>query len=699
MLKQFFKPRRVAIVGASESDGLGGKTSRRFLETFGDHPGDVFFVNPNRETVFGQKAYQSIRDIPADFDLVVIATPKPTVEENLRLAIDQGARGAIIYASGYSETGDPRDVEDENRLRELCARHGVAVLGPNCAGYINFVDRIFPFGFAFDQRERPGRVGVISQSGQVCTSLLISPKTEFSYLISSGNSKITPIEDFLGFLVDDEDTGVIGAYLESVVQPRKFIETLARAARLGKPVVFLKSGRSDQAAKVAASHTGSLTGSDKSFEAVFAKFGVIRVDDIEELLCVCNALALMPALPGRNSVGLVCGSGGESAISADLCQLAGLNCPSFSESTLEELSRILPDYATPTNPLDTTGQVIERVETYEQALLAVAGDENVDLMIVGLPVYKEMRVDTGVMTEAIENVMRAQKRVPIVAVPNIETDRVPAIVKRLREAGVPLMPSSKLAFAALRKIIDYAEWRRTLEFRTLDCAIPGEGGGSGRRTLSETASKALLEEHGLSVPRSMTATSEADAARMAEILGWPVALKIESEDIPHKSDAGGVILNVRSPEEARAAYGDILRNVAAKAPGARINGVLVQTMLPKGLEVIIGLDNDRQFGPMLLLGLGGVFVELFKDAAVYPCPLNAREAGLMIESLKSSVLFKGYRGSPELDLEALTQTMVRISEMAVAMADTLLELDLNPLFVYEKGAGVAAADALAVLRD
>ena len=393
---------------------------------------------------------------------------------------------------------------------------------------------------------------------------------------------------------------------------------------------------------------------------------------------------------------LVCGSGGESAISADLCKLSGINCPDFSQDTKKALASILPDYATANNPLDTTASVIENVDAYESALHLVGKDPNVDLIVVGLPIYKEMRRDTDIMVTAIERYMHSGNGVPVVAVPNIESDRVPEIIERLRRVGVPLMPSSKLAFIALRKVLEYALWKETYPMRTLTAALPTLS-MTTRKALSETKSKDLLREYGISIPTEYVVENVTDALRHAQEIGFPVVLKIESDEILHKSDVGGVIINIKTSDQLQAAYGSILENVHLHCPQSKINGILVQKMLPKGLEMIVGIKNDPQFGPLLLLGLGGVFTEVFKDVAVYPCPICREEAMMMIDSLQSAKLLYGYRGEKKCDINALADTMVSISNMAAAKKDELLELDINPIFVYEEGQGVGIADALAVL--
>nr|WP_325195961.1 acetate--CoA ligase family protein [uncultured Oscillibacter sp.] len=696
-LYKLFKPRRVAIVGASESESLGGRAAAYFHQSRHCKPEDIFYVNPKKDTIFGQTCYHDLEEVPAPLDMVVIATSKKTVEGLLRTAHEKGAEAAVIYASGFGETGDPEDAAAEARLKQFCRENGMSVLGPNCAGYINFVDGIYPYGFYFDMDRKPGNVGVVSQSGQICSSMLLSHKANFSYLISCGNSKITTIEDYLEFLVNDPHTSVVAAYIEGVTRPEKFVSVLKRAAELGKPVVFIKSGRSAGAVRAAASHTGSMAGSDKSYDAVFRKFGVIRVDDIEELACVTSTLSLLPHLPEKNAVAVMCGSGGESAISADQCELYGLHCPAFSAETCAALKTVLPDYASTNNPLDLTAAPTVDMEINKKTLRAVAGDPGIALTVVGIPLFDVERKDTEVFVSAMESLMLERPDSAIVCVPNVETGRLPDMVERLREAHIPVLTPGKYAYESLKKVMDYAAWRATADLRTLDLAVPQPLEGT-RRALSEYDSKKLLSGFGVPVPPAAVAVTEDEAVRYAEEIGYPVVLKIDSAEILHKSDVGAVMLNVRSPQEVREKYRQILANVRAKRPEAGYNGILVQKMIPTGLEVIVGVNVDPQFGPMVLLGLGGVFVELFRDVALYPAPFGRPEAMMMIDSLKSSAMFHGYRGGPELDVDALADTLVAVSQFAVANRDHLLEMDINPLFVYEKGKGVSAADGLVVLK-
>ncbi len=697
-LKKLLKPRKVAIAGASESDSLGGKTTRYFMESFSSHLEDVFLVNPKKKEVYGRTCYAEISDIPGTIDLVVIAAGKASVDKILKGAAEKKVKGAVVFASGYGETGKDEDREDEIRLKEFCREKDIALMGPNCAGYINFVDGIYPFGFQFRQRKGAGKIGLVSQSGQVCTSMLLSPRSDFSYVISGGNSKIVEIEDYLDFLAEDEDTKVIAAYVEGFSNPEKLAEVLKKTACREKPVVILKSGRSRRAAEVAASHTGSMTGTDKNYDALFRKFGVIRADDIEQLSSICNILSLLPSLPEENGAAVVCGSGGESAISADMCEMYGLNCPHFSPQTEERLRQILPEYASPNNPLDTTGGVIEIADSYRDSLLAIMEDEQIRLLIIGMPLYEQVRPDTETIVSAIEMAVKKHPNFPIVAIPLIETGRNPGMTERLNRAGVPVLPPPEYAYPILKKIIDYRCWKNTAKGRSLQIYAP-QTFKSGKCALPEGESKRMLHEYGIPVPEAYLAVTEEEAVSYAEKIGYPVAIKIESPDILHKTDAGGVLLSLGSKKAVAEGFRQILENCRTYNKEARIYGVLIQKMLPKGLELIVGVQVDPRLGPMVLLGMGGILVEIFRDTVLYPAPVSIQEAHWMIRSLKSYPLLKGYRGGERLDIEALAETIASISAFAAENRNRIAEVEINPLFVYEKGEGVAAADGLVILQD
>ena len=694
-ISKLLRPRAVAVVGASEKSGFGGDTCRNILENQAD-TSHVYPVNPKKETVFGKKCYPTLADLPEEIDLVILCTSQKTIVDFLKQAKAKGAGAAVVYASGYSEVGTAEGKAFEKELVDAAKTLDMVVMGPNCAGYINFGDDIFSFAFIGDYKGKKGNIGFVSQSGQFCIDMMKSAEMKYSFAISAGNSAMVQMEDYLNFLIDDSNTKVIALYLEGVKNPHKFEACLQKAMEKKKPVVILKAGRSPKGQATAASHTGSMAGSDKTYDAVFEKFGVIRADDMQDLRSTASLLATLRVLPRKPAFSAMCLSGGETAVSADTGFLHGIEYPDFSEATLKKLNDMLPDFATPRNPLDMTAALCYDADAFASGITTVMSDPSIEMGLVGLTISDKVTVSNDIMFEGIRRAFEQIPDKPLAVMSFMEAARNKELVERFQNAGIPVLPTTKYGFRALQHLQDFI-LHDTIK-REARLAIP-EAHSANTRALSEYESKKLLADNGVPVDLGYIAKTKAEVKEYAEKIGYPLVMKVESNDILHKSDVGGVMLNIKSLEQAEEAYDKILANAAQHAPNAKINGILMQKMLKAGTEMIIGLNSDPQFGPMLLVGMGGVFVEVFKDAALYPVPLNHYEALHMLQSLKSFKLLNGYRGNPPADIEALTDMMVKISDFAYRKKDTLKELDMNPLFVYPKGEGVAIADALAVMYE
>ncbi|MDD4731124.1 MAG: acetate--CoA ligase family protein [Desulfovibrio sp.] len=696
-LQKLLAPRTVAIVGASEKEGFGGDTCRNVL-AYADRD-NVYFINPKRDQVFGKKCYPSMSALPCDIDLAVLCTPQKTVEPLLREAASKGAGGAVVYASGYSEVGSAEGVKAEKDLKALCAELDIALMGPNCAGFINYIDRVVGFAFISEERDRTGSVGFISQSGQLCLSFMDNPSMRFSYAISAGNCSVVSMEDYLEYLIEDEHTKVVGLYLEGVTQPEKFERALRAAALKRKPVVVLKAGRSEKGSKVAASHTGSLSGADVMYDAIFEKFGVIRVNDAEELLATTQTFATLPELPEQTGFASINLSGGETGICADMGEMAGIEYPDFQDATLEKLRELLPSYASPANPLDTTATISYDADVYADVLQTVMDDPNIGLVVVGYTLLHEI-ADPCIhyMARGIEKVVAGDRSKPLVMLPFFENSRNPEYLDKLANLGVPVLPPPTYGFAALRHLMDFVRYEP--DANTLELAVPKNDALTPvHRTLSEFESAAILREYGVRTPEGAIASSAVEAVKIADSLGYPAVMKIASADIAHKSDIGGVALKLADGDAVKTAFERIMKNAAKHAPEAEVDGVFVQKMLDPGLEVIIGANNDPQFGPAVLVGLGGIFVEVFRDTVLRPAPFTTDEARQMLAKLKAFPLFNGYRGQAELDVEALAEAVAGVAKLAADKRNDIVELDVNPVFVYEKGKGVCAADALVVMKS
>lgn len=696
-LTKLLKPKSVAVIGASEKEGFGGDVCRNILSYVEDRS-HVYFIHPKRESVFGVPCYKSISDVPEDVDLMVICTSQKTVIPLLQEGAKKGVGGAVVFASGYGEVGTAEGKQNEAELIAAAKELDIAVMGPNCAGFVNYIDNVQAFAFISAKRDRKGSVGVVSQSGQLCLSMMDDPGMRFSYNISAGNGKIVQMEDYMDFLVDDEDTKVVSIYIEGVKNADKFAAVLKKAAEKRKPVVILKAGRSAKGGAIAASHTGSLSGSDASFDAVLKKFGAIRVDDLEELIAMSLMLSTMKKMPEKATFASMNLSGGETGICADVGSLNGIEYPDFTEETLKKLKEQLPSYASPNNPLDMTASLSYDADLYAGALRTVMDDPNIGMVLIGYTLLLEI-ADPCIhyMYKGIEKVVQEKggNCKPIAMIPFAENTRNPEYQEKLFQIGVPVLPPPVYAFKMIRHLADFINYEP--ETKTLELAV-GHPTSKETQALSEHESKLELKAYGVPVADEVIVTSKEEAMKFAEEHPVPLVMKIESPDILHKSDVGGVKLNICGSEAAKEAYEKIMESVTEKRPDAHINGILTLPMLDAGVEIIIGVNNDPQFGPMIMVGLGGVFVEVFKDVALYPAPLGEEEALQMLKSLKSFKLLNGYRGTEKCDIKALCQTIVAISNYAQANKDVLKELDINPLFVYPEGKGVGVADALVVKR-
>lgn len=690
-LRKLLKPRTIAIVGASEKAGFGGDTTRNYLK-FSRNLDKLYLVNPGRDTIFGHRAYHSLSEIEGDVDLVILCTPQKTIIPLLEEAAGKNCGGAVVFASGYSEVG-PEGKERQKELVDVADRLGIAVMGPNCAGFANFVDGIFAFAFLVEERERRGNIGMISQSGQIVLGGLDSPNMGFSHVISSGNSCNVKVEDYLDFLVDDEDTKVVAAYMEGVTRPDKLVATFQKAALKRKPVVVLKTGRSSKSQELAASHTGSLSGADKVLRAVFKRYGVVEASDLEELMSLAAAFSWLRELPKGERCAFMNVSGGEAGVMADLAEEYGITLAEMGQETKDYLRTLVPDYGSVNNPFDMTAGIGYNTPVMVQAMEAISKDENVDAIVVAYTITPEIWDDTiSHMVEAVSIARRQEKLKPVFWIPFIEHTRHQESANVLKASGTPLLPTGRYGCNALKKILDFA----VHIFEPMTPAIP-EKRHAVSHSLSEFESLNYLKEHGVPIPPQAVAATADAAVEAAGKLGYPLSVKIHSKDIQHKSDVGGVKLNIKNEAELRAAFDTVMENCAANAPKAKLEGVLLKPMLRPGTEMIIGVNNDNDFGPMIMVGMGGVFVELFKDVQLAPAPLTRSQAERMIENLASYPLLNGYRGSAVCDKAALADFLVKISQIAAEGKDEVKELDINPVFITEDGAAIA--DALLVVYD
>jgi acyl-CoA synthetase (NDP forming) len=694
-LKKVFKPKSTAIVGVSDRAGSFGNFVAMY-SLKGSDTDRLYFVHPKREELMGKRCYSSLQALPEVVDCVVLCTPSTTINGLLEEAGQLGIKGAIVFASGFSEERGQEGKELEKELVRIAQKYDMALIGPNCLGLINNVDNKIYWGVEsiFEFNENKG-VGVVGQSGFII-KYLSEAGFGMTYMASTGNGNVVTIEDVLNFYALDDDVKVIALYLEGVKKPEVFIAALKKAAEMKKPVIILKSGRSKKGAAATASHTGNLSGSGQVYDAVFEKFGVVVVDDFVDLIAMTRMFTILNGrLPHKATVASLNLSGGETAVCADLSEKYGLVHPEFDENIKKVLLELLPHFATPNNPLDATTAIMYNIEANKRIYRAMLESDDIGIVTTGINIeeHRSDVPDTQVdaVCAAVEGIELTK---PLIVLSSFESGRNAENIEKLQKHGIFMLTGGEKGYKQIASLIQFAQFDHTKS--TLELAYPKKSEAS-RETIamSEFDSKEEIKKYGISIPAQAIVHSPQELTEaLSKDFTYPVVLKVNSADILHKTEAGGVKLNIQNVEDALKAYEEILVSCKAYNPAAKIDGILVQEMVPKGMEIIIGINNDALFGPMILVGLGGIFVEIFKDVALYPAPINLDEAHAMLKKLKAYKLLSGYRGSKPLDIDALAELLVSVGNYAVANKDNLKELDLNPVFVYEKG--IKAVDALIV---
>jgi len=689
-LNLLFDPRSVVLVGASErAASVGGRTLANILD-HSDFRGTLHLVNATRPEIRGIACHRRVADLPATPDLAVIAVPATGVMDALRECAALGVRICVILSSGFGETGEEgRAVEAE--MAALVQASGMRLYGPNCPGVTNINRRLgFTFSPAFKDDLRPGPIGLATQGGGLGRNLVQSMQrgTGFALWCSTGNEVDLQVADFIHYMAGAPDVKVIGTILEGIKDGRRFLAAARAAAEAGKPVVALKIGRSEYGMRAAASHTASLTGSAEVNSAAFRQLGIIEVDDIDELVDVASLLAR--ARPrGGERIAIFGSSGGACALAADVVGQAGLVLAELAPETTAALAAELPPFAALDNPVDTTTVTLTNPVVIETTLAAVANDPGVSLVMMPMP------LDYGPVSLTVaERMVAAQARSPVPLVPVWMSERTGAAYHCFAEAGLVPMRSVRNAAKAFRRFVDHGARQ--------PCTMPaGLGAGlpeARLRGLSEAEGKALLSETGLTVPQGMLARSAGEAGAVATRLGFPVAVKIASPDILHKSDIGGVALGLRDAAGVEAAFATITQAAARHCPGARIEGVLVERMAPaEGVEIILAISRDPVLGHVMTCGLGGIHVELLRDAARRLLPVDFAEAGRMLRELRGFPLLQGMRGTAPLDIDALCQAMAALSALVEARPEAFEEIEINPVRVGREGAW--ALDAVVTVRE
>lgn len=691
-LKPLLEPRSVAIVGASTVPGKIGAVPVAMLREY-DFPGQVFPVNPKAEEIFGYKAVPDLAAISAPLDLAIIAIPAAGVLDALERAADAGARAAVVFSSGFAELGAEGSAA-QAAMAALGRRRGMRILGPNALGVANIeaglVASFCPF---FKPRfAKGGAIGLVSQSGAFggyVANLAQDRGLSFSSWITTGNEADVEVADGIAYLAQDARTRVILVYMEGARNGPRLIEALKMARDAGKPVVVLKVGRTDVGAEAAASHTASLAGADAVYDAVFAQYGAYRARSIAEWFDLGYAYAV--GRPPRNQkAALITVSGGVGVMMADEAVSGGLDPVPLSEAAQDRIRQIVP-FAGARNPVDVTGQMLGNLGGFGAMVEVVLAEHDFGT-IVGFNAGAGATDESGMRIQQVWADVRARHPEAYIAISGAVTPKVRAAYEA---AGCLVFTEPDAAVATAAAMARCAARAVPEAGRAPDAPQPLPYG-----SLNEHEALMLLAEAGLPVPQVKVAADPDAAVLAAEALGYPVVVKILSPDILHKSDMGGVALNLETAGAVRAAAEDVLARARTAAPVARIDGVLVAPMMPKGgIETILGVKVDPVFGPMVVFGLGGVLVEVLHDVALRHAPIGLGEARAMMTEIRGAALLDGVRGAPPADKEAIARALVALSRFAAAQGDRLESIDINPFVVWPEGRGAMALDAVVITRS
>jgi acyl-CoA synthetase (NDP forming) len=703
-LERFFSPRSIAIIGASQDFMTISGQPLKHLKSH-QYKGKLYPVNPRYQEVGGEKCYASLAELPETPDLVLVLVNASRVADILRQCGEKGVPYVIIFSSGFSETGGD-GVTLQKKLADIAREYGIGVIGPNCQGMMNVADGVFAgFGSVFFTDYEPGPVSMVSQSGGFGFSVMnLSSKDgglKFRQMVTTGNEIGISTLDFMDYFIRDPQTEIIAGYLEGARDAHRIPEIGDKALAAGKPILMWKVGNTEQGQKAAASHTANLGGAMALYKAAFRQKGIIQVEDIQDVVDYGRAFQ-SGRLPKGNRLAIITISGGAGILMTDECISRGMQLAELAPDTLAKLREFVPSYGSLGNPVDVTAAIFNDLTLIKRTLQAIMDDPGVDcIAMINASLQGEIahKVATEIVAVAQETdkpifvAWSARDAVAPEAYDLLDVARIPHYKSPVR-CGRALAAMSWYAQAKRRNLVQRDEQPLLIIKDEIKQILSVKSGD-----VSEYAAKAILADYGIPVTREELATSRDQALAIARRIGYPLAIKVQSPEISHKTEARAVRLGISSDAELGAAYDEVLRNAKAYKSGALIEGVLVQEMVGGGIEAILGVTNDPLFGPAVMFGLGGIFAEVLKDVAFRLAPVTPSVAREMIEEIKGYPVLAGARGKPPTDVDALADAIVRLSALAVDLKDHVAELDINPLFVMEKGRGVKAADALIKLRD
>jgi acyl-CoA synthetase (NDP forming) len=691
-------PKSVVIVGASaDYSKFTGRTVKYALKH--RYPGKLYAVNPARSEISGIPCFPSVKDLPEAVDTAFIQIAAKGVPGVIEQCIEKNIKSIIIHSAGLGDNGE-EGKKTRERIRSQVREAGIRVVGPNCAGIVNMTENIVLSPIVCYELDAipKGRIGLISQSGGLTGAYVTRAADRgigFSYVISTGNEMDLGVAEFAHYLVKDENTDAIAIFLEALRDVELFRDVAVEALQAEKPILVLKVGRTEVGAKAAASHTGALTGADAIYDAFFRQYGITRVETLEDLFEV-PALFCKTKPPAGRNVGVITTTGGGATIVVEAAAQAGLRFPLPSDDAIREATAFLPSFAAKSNPMDVT--MSGTGDGFRKGLEVLLKDDAFDMIVGVVGTSSQFEPNLGV--QPIVDVCRGAIK-PLVAFCNPNAAEA---LRLFEKHGIPSFRTPESCGRALGYLVKYGEAIESFNRQKDQRQAPDPSSSTARNirkilasagsVLNEYDSKRVLSVCGIPVAREILTGNLEQAKKAAEEIGYPVALKVMSADIPHKTEAGVIRLGVRSETELAASFGEILSKAKKFKTDAKIDGVLVQEMAEKGVELIIGMKRDTGFGPVIMFGLGGVFVEVFKDVSFRIPPLALQDAREMIEEIKGSKLLKGYRGTEKMDCEAIASTLMSVAGLSLDIGEEIRELDINPLIVYPEGRGVKVVDAL-----
>jgi len=694
-VERLFNPASVAVIGASSRPGTLSWWPVKLLNVTG-FSGGVFPVNPTRDVIEGHRCYDTIGDIPEQVDLAVIALNAEKTFDAVRDCVDAGVRSVVLPTQGFGEINEEGAVR-QREIAEYARQHGLRIMGPNTDGMANIeTGAIASIQPLFDEGISSGSLGLVTQSGATASSLLYRLKLAgigCRYYASAGNEIDLGLADYMSVMVQDPEVKIVLSFVESLRRPDDFKKVARLAAKLSKPIVLIKVGRSEQGARRAAAHTGSLAGSDQLYDALFADCGVIRVSELSEMVAVAK-LYLTQGAPAASGVGIISVSGGQAAALADKASELAVPVPSVSEATEASLNAQLK-FGKGFNPCDLTGEIATNPSLAKMVYEGFSSEPDIGTIIYA---RKHLTANAGVAAGQMLGECAAQPGATPLAIYAMDGVIWGDEAKMYDQYKVPVFDNLNDLYTATDRLAWWRANQGAAQFES-EHATNASTGQHPRGLVPDDTAKQMVAKAGIPLVRETLATDRAATMAAATAMGFPVVLKIVSDRILHKTEAGGVLMDVRTPEDAGEGFDQLMANARAYLDGDDADGVLVQEQVTGGTEMILGLKIDPDLGPFVVIGLGGILTELLKDVAIRPAPVNIATAREMIDELEGKALLFGYRGMPACDVEALEQTIADASVFGAAQKGWLAEADFNPLLVLEKGQGVRAVDVLLVGKE